>query len=313
LFNKIYAKVKKVSILLVIASTFLCELPFYVDAPGGFINVSSRLNDDKKGSLNMAYVSELNGNVVTLLFASLNPKWDIFKKNDDLLENQTYNDLIYQNKLLKESSDINAKIVAYRKLGKKIEINRSSFYVTYSKSSLKVKDNILKIDDYEIENINDITNYIKGKKKVKITILRNEKEVVLEESIINDKLGIIVCEVPSIKEYPTLDLGTESDESGPSGGLMTALAIYNYLSKEDITKGHKIIGTGTIDKDGNVGSIGGVKYKLAGAVKNNFKYFIIPKGDNYNEAIRIKEKQNYDIEIIPVSTFDEAITFLKNL
>ena len=44
-------------------------------------------------------------------------------------------------------------------------------------------------------------------------------------------------------------------EYGSSGGLMNTLAIYNTITKEDITKGKKIICTGTIDINGNVGKI----------------------------------------------------------
>ena len=101
-------------------------------------------------------------------------------------------------------------------------------------------------------------------------------------------------------------------ETGPSGGLTIALDIYNHLVEEDITKGYKIVGTGTIDKNGLVGEIGGVKYKLQGAVKDNADIFIVPK-ENYEEAITEKNKHNYKINIISVSTFDEAIEKLKNL
>ena len=60
--------------------------------------------------------------------------------------------------------------------------------------------------------------------------------------------------------------------------INTALLIYDYLTEEDITKGRTIVGTGTIDENGNVGSIGGVKYKLKGAVKNKAEIFLVPNG-----------------------------------
>ena len=41
----------------------------------------------------------------------------------------------------------------------------------------------------------------------------------------------------------------------------------NAITEYDITKGLMIAGTGTIDSVGNVGEIGGVTYKLAGAEK----------------------------------------------
>ena len=68
---------------------------------------------------------------------------------------------------------------------------------------------------------------------------------------------------------------TKSSESGASGGFMTALAIYNALTSDDITKGKIIAGTGTIDSEGNVGVIGGVKYKLSGAVKNHADIMLV--------------------------------------
>lgn len=54
---------------------------------------------------------------------------------------------------------------------------------------------------------------------------------------------------------------------------MTTLEIYNSLTDDDLTKGYKIVGTGTIDMEGNVGMIGGVKYKLKGAIKKKADIF----------------------------------------
>ena len=89
-----------------------------------------------------------------------------------------------------------------------------------------------------------------------------------------------------------------------------ALSIYDNLVDDDLTRGDKIIGTGTIDVDGNIGEIGGVKYKLIGAVNNKAKIFLCPK-DNYEEAITIARERKYDIIIKSVETFDEAVSYLK--
>ena len=64
--------------------------------------------------------------------------------------------------------------------------------------------------------------------------------------------------------------------------------------------------------DGNVGEIGGIKYKLIGAYKSGANVFICPS-DNYDEAIKIKEDKNYNINVIGVSTFDEAIIKLRSI
>ena len=90
-----------------------------------------------------------------------------------------------------------------------------------------------------------------------------------------------------------------------------ALTTYSYLTGDDLTKGRTVVGTGTIDKDGNVGSIGGVKYKLIGAVKKKADIFLVPNGENYEEAIKVKQEKNYDIKIVGISNIKEAINELK--
>jgi len=118
----------------------------------------------------------------------------------------------------------------------------------------------------------------------------------------------------------TIDVETEKDvsfkykgtESGASGGLMSALEIYNRITEYDLTKGKKISGTGTISLDGKVGEIAGVKYKLAGAVRKKADVFIVPS-ENYEEAIKLKEKNKYDIIIIEADTFENVVNTLKKL
>ena len=37
----------------------------------------------------------------------------------------------------------------------------------------------------------------------------------------------------------------------------------------------------------------------------------MPKDENYKEALKIKKDNNYDIQILGVSTFDEVIEYLN--
>ena len=65
--------------------------------------------------------------------------------------------------------------------------------------------------------------------------------------------------------------------------------------------------------EGNIGEIGGVKYKLMGAVKKKADIFIVPNGSNYDECIKLKKEKGYDIKIIGVDNFDEALEKLNKL
>ncbi|MFP4478122.1 MAG: hypothetical protein ACLFPM_01655 [Candidatus Izemoplasmatales bacterium] len=114
---------------------------------------------------------------------------------------------------------------------------------------------------------------------------------------------------------------TDSNIGGPSGGLLQTLSIYNHLVQEDITKGLKIAGTGTIRYDGSVGYVGGIKQKIATAYINEVDLFFIPAIDerysshNYLEALAACEEFGIDPEgwLIPVANIQEAIDYLEGI
>lgn len=327
-YLKTFLKKNKLIIFLIILTIiFTIKLPYTIDTPGGYINATKRISldgaYDSEGSFNMAYVSEIDATIPTLLVAFLNPSWDISKNEDILLENETIDDLLFRNKLALKEANNNAIMVAYKESGHEYNVKKQDFYVVYldkdSKSNLRVGDKIVEVDQKKITSKEEISKIISEKSiedEIEFKVINDNKEYKRTATVsnINDSkaIGIVVYEILELETDPKITIKTNNSESGPSGGLMTSLAIYNALTSEDITNGHIIVGTGTIDSDGNVGSIGGVKYKLAGAIKNKAKIFIVPNGENYKEAIELKEKNNYDIEIVGVSTFKEAVDYLKN-
>lgn len=327
-YLKTFLKKNKLIIFLIILTIiFTIKLPYTIDIPGGYINVTKRisLDDgyDSEGSFNMAYVSEIDATIPTLFVAFFNPDWDISKNEDILLENETVEDVLFRNKLALKEANNNAIMVAYKELGYEYNVKNQDFYVVYldkdSKSNLKVGDEIIEVDQKKITSKEEISEIISEKNigdEIEFKVINENKEYKRTATVsnINDSkaVGIVVYEILELETNPKITIKTNNSESGPSGGLMTSLAIYNALTSEDITGGHIIVGTGTIDSEGNVGSIGGVKYKLIGAIKNNAKIFIVPNGENYQEAVELKEKNNYDIEIVGVSTFKETLDYLKN-
>ncbi len=335
MFSKLYDKVKEIFLknyrflifLIAIVILFTIKFPYTIDAPGGYINVTNRIEIEESyesaGNFNMAYVSEVSATIPTLIYALINPNWDISKNEDILLENETVEDLLFRNKLALKEANNNAIMVAYDKAGRDYKVIEQNFYVAYldieAETDLKVGDLIVEVDGKKINDKSEISKIITLKnngEEVKFKVKNNNKDyertAIVKEINGSKAVGIVIYELVELETNPKIKIKSNSSESGPSGGLMTSLAIYNSLVSEDITKGNIIIGTGTIDSRGNVGSIGGVKYKLLGAVRGKAKIFIVPNGENYLEAIALKEKNNYDIEIVGVSTFDEALKFLKN-
>jgi len=96
--------------------------------------------------------------------------------------------------------------------------------------------------------------------------------------------------------------------AGPSAGLMFSLALYDRLTPDDLTAGRKIAGTGTINCDGSVGPIGGIRQKVAGAEREGAEVFITPIG-NLADARAVAG----EIEVVGVDSFYEALDYLQEL
>lgn len=334
MINKIYAEIKKIvyshfkSILFFLILFILCTipLPYYIDTPGGAMNIKEKIElenpYESRGSFNFAYVSELKATPITYLLSFFKKDWKRVKKSDIAYGNETIKSMEFRDHLSLIEANDNAVITAYNALHKKVTIEQVQFYITYidpkAKTNLKVGDEILSVDSQKITQKEDLLYIIKSHEpddEINIEVLSKKKKVKKKATLYEEDgqifIGIMIGVDKTLQTNPPIKILSNKNESGPSGGLMLTLAIYNALTKEDITKGSKIVGTGTIDEKGNVGDIGGVSFKLKGAVKEKADIFLVPNGKNYKEAIKLKEERNYNIEIKGVSTFEEALMYLK--
>lgn len=316
---------KVLFIAIVLITIFQIELPYKIYTPGGMVDLTNRVyvenGYDSSGKFGMAYVSMVRGNIPFLLASLVIPDWDIVKQEELTLENETFEERFNADKILTQQSIDSAIISSYRLAGKDIILEKENVHITYidknAKTDLKLLDIVLEIDGKKIKNTEELKNIVTSHKEgdiIHLKVLRSEKEVdAMAEVYLLDgtpKIGISITITYEYDENPLSSIKMKTTESGPSGGLMMSLALYNSLVSEDITKGRTIIGTGTIDIDGNVGAIGGVRYKLIGAVKKKAEIFLVPE-ENYEEALEVKTEKNYDIRLISVKTLQEAIDALK--
>lgn len=336
MINKIYVEIKnfiKENYLvllfgIVFMATILYPLPYYIYTGGGTINVKDKIhieNKETKGDFNLCYVEQINANIPTFLLSKLLSNWDSVSKEEvSLNDKEDIKDIYKRDKIYLEEANQNAIFVAYKKAGKSVNILDKHLYIIYleedSDTDLKIGDDILEIDGSKIDSLADISKILDSYEvgsKLNIKVKRNGKEM-MKYAIVHEKDGrkLIGIALTSIYDYevdPKITFTFSNSESGPSGGFMVTLAIYNQLIDSDISNGLKIAGTGTIDIEGNVGSIGGVKYKLKGAVDSKSDIFLVPAGENYEEAIKYQKKYHYDIKIIGISTFEEAIEKLESM
>ena len=98
-----------------------------------------------------------------------------------------------------------------------------------------------------------------------------------------------------------------SDVGGPSAGMMFALGVVDEITPGSLTGGKDISGTGTIDMTGQVGPIGGIQQKMAGARESGSTFFLAP-ASNCNEVTGHEPK---GMQVFAVNTLHEAVAATK--
>ncbi len=333
MFNKIYENIKKFikenykTLLLYLILLIICtyRLPFYIYTGGGTIDLEKRidLKGNEKGSYNLAYVKQIYATIPTYLLSFVMNKWDVVKVSDLQIDNEEdVKDIDNREKLYLEEANNHAILNAYKLAGKTINMKESSYKVIYvnkdSDTDIIVGDKLVSVNGVKITNNLEYKKYLQTLEvgtKLEIKVERNNKEIdcyaILKEIEGEKIIGLYLVNIYDYELDPPINLKFKWNESGSSGGFMLSLAIYDRLVDDDLTKGRKIVGTGTIDANGNVGEIGGVKYKVLGASKEKADIFFCPK-ENYEEAINTKNKYNLKLKIVKVETLEEAINYLKN-
>ena len=102
-----------------------------------------------------------------------------------------------------------------------------------------------------------------------------------------------------------IDLG---GVGGPSAGLAFSLEVLEQLGR-DVDRGYRVAATGEIELDGGVAPIGGIKQKTLGAKEAGIEVFLVPAGENAEEARRNAN----GLRIIAVESFQQALRRLATL
>ena len=184
-----------------------------------------------------------------------------------------------------------------------------------------VGDTIIAIDGRELLEAEDVGAAMDGKAPGETVTLvveppdRSEPrtvEVVLGAAPDDPDRGIIgVTLQPRNPDYEfPFDVDIDSGEvGGPSAGLAFSLGVIDVLTEGELTGGHRVAVTGTIDGQGNVGVVGGVAQKTAVVVDEGYDVFLVPR----SEVPLARERAGDDVRVIPVDTLREALDALESL
>ncbi|KXT81533.1 SepM family pheromone-processing serine protease [Streptococcus panodentis] len=328
-------------ILLFLAALFI-RLPYYIEVPGTSEDVRQVLRVDDKsdkeaGSYNFVTVGVEQATFAHLVYAWLTPFTDIYSAQD-MTGGSTDQEFNRINQFYMETSQNMAKYQGLKTAGKEITMNYLGVYVldvtddSTFKGVLNIADTVTGVNDQTFESSEDLVKYVSSQKlgdTVKVTYEEDGETKTASGKIIkleNGKngIGIGLTDRTEVSSTIPIEFSTEGI-GGPSAGLMFSLAIYTQIAEPGLRNGRDIAGTGSIDREGNVGEIGGIDKKVVSAAQNGADIFFAPNNElseeekkadpkaknNYETALAAAKEIKTDMKIVPVKTLQDAIDYLK--
>jgi PDZ domain-containing protein len=241
------------------------------------------------------------------------PRADLYPGNESPQE------IDRQNTIDMDTSKVNATVVALRELGYRIEPTGTQVQEVGSDApatgKLRVADVILRVDGHKVRSTKEVRAAISKHRpgdKVTLRIRRDhvDLDVTVGTRASGDdpgraQIGVVLRE---LFDHLPVDVKIDTEGiGGPSAGLMFTLSIIDKLTKEDLTGGRRIAGTGEILLDGQVGRIGGIGEKLVAARRQGATVFLVPEG-NCDEA---RHAAPDGLHLVKVATLQDALTYLR--
>lgn len=185
-----------------------------------------------------------------------------------------------------------------------------------SVGKLQRGDAIARFNDKPVANLEQFTALLKTTKPGDTIVLdyrrKNAPEGVATITLGSNPdrdygyLGVGVLDAPWAPFSIDFNL---ANIGGPSAGLMFSLAVVDKLTTGDLNDGKFVAGTGTIDSDGKVGSIGGITHKMMAAREAGATVFLVP-ADNCDEA---KSAHEDGLELVKVDSLTQAVDALHTI
>ncbi|MDQ0253836.1 PDZ domain-containing protein [Evansella vedderi] len=334
--------IKWVIFIIILLAINFYELPYYFTIPGDAKVLTEVIEVEEgheyEGTFMLTTVRMGQANVINYVWALFSDQRELIPENQIRPEGETDEEYQHRQLMMMAGSQDLAVIVAYERAGKTAFFENHGVYVTSvipdmdAEGKLKMGDRIVAVQGEEVLEANrllELLSVFSIGDQVTLTIERDDtkEDVAIEIKPFPSELdetgergGIGIANPVTDRELimdPKVTIDT-SNIGGPSAGLMFSLEIYNQLSEEDITKGYDIAGTGSIDEQGNVGRIGGVKQKVIASHNAGADFFFAPNEQgapesNYTVAQETAESIGTSMVIVPVDTFEEAIAFLNQL
>jgi PDZ domain-containing protein len=241
----------------------------------------------------------------------------VIREQDLLPDGTSEEERNRENRLLMQQSEIVASAVALHALGYDVKVTPRGAEIvevgpgTPADGKLEAGDVIVGVDGRPVRTLAELSDGIGTRKPgepVRLTVRRDGRMLDVAVDTVEHAeqpgrpiVGIIVTQDADI-DLPVdvdIDLG---QVGGPSAGLPFALEIARMLGR-DVTHGCVVAATGELALDGSVLSVGGLKQKTIGARRSDVDVFVVPAGDNAQEARKYAE----GLPVMAVESYQQAL------
>ena len=314
-----------------ISSLSLIKTDYYFMSPGPPYQWDIEYeNIDKyefEGNLFQLTVRRDEANALIYAWSLINESYDLYPREVILPDGVTPKELSEISIQNMRTSENVAIAVALKNLGYEISSKGDGVAVVGLLDDSPVKNKLKKSDLIQSINSTDIfsaTEFIATLRTysigetVSIGLLREidsvKKQIFVKTTLVEHveykgepMVGFLATTVNERFDFPfEIDIKT-GNVGGPSAGLMMALNVYNNLIPEDITNSMVVAGTGTIEIDGSVGPVGGIKQKIIAAKRAGAELILVPIA-NFEEASQFETDKT---AIVAVDSFDEALSVIS--
>jgi PDZ domain-containing protein len=306
------------------------ELDYFAFKPGPVYDIEEFVHAGDVGELNgdplMLTVVYSDVSVLDAVFAELDPAVDLVQRERVRPANVSDEEYRERNQRSMEQSKQTALYVALTRLGYDVSIEGEGVSVeaiiegTGAEGVLEVGDVVTAVNGVPVsahpEAVTEIYKNDVGD-VLDLDVVRgigteDETELQLQVELVEHTqepgrpmVGFMAATYNWGFESP-IDVEIDSRNiGGPSAGLMYTLTILDLLSDDDIFAGRTVAGTGTIDRTGAVGSIGGIRQKVVAAAEEGADVVFVPAG-NWEQALTAP----VDVELVKVETLDDALAWL---
>ena len=346
--------VSAVATCALLAGAFVLPSSYVKEGPGPLFDVLGTYQDKDVieisgapsyktyGKMNMTTVSVSGGPYTELSGAEAFYGWLAFDGNrslvvptDALYPHVSHEQATAATGAQMADSQTQAKVAAMRQLKmavtEKVQV-LSTVEGSPAASALKADDRIVKVGEKQIETLTDVPKAVNASNgsPIEVTVERDGKQQTFKLTPVrssDNSRWILGAGLKQSYDLPAHVQYNLDGVGGPSAGLMLALGTVDKLSEGTLLADEDaggdpyrsyISGTGTIDANGKVGAIGGIKYKILATGRYGARYFLAPK-ENCDSIVKMQAEDpalfNYyhagqvkgEMVVVPVSTLDEAV------